>query len=58
MTLSEVLDEMLRNRETQFDPMVLDAFLACIRAGSIEFPPLESDGFIRTPAISHRAIEE
>jgi response regulator RpfG family c-di-GMP phosphodiesterase len=49
MTLNQVLDEMIRNRGTQFDPNALDAFLECVRTGRINFPDLESDGSIRTP---------
>jgi response regulator RpfG family c-di-GMP phosphodiesterase len=57
MTLSEVLDEMIRNRETQFDPRVLDVFLECIREGKVEFPALERDGSLRTP-MPVQSVEE
>jgi HD-GYP domain-containing protein (c-di-GMP phosphodiesterase class II) len=57
MTLSEVLDEMIRNRETQFDPRVLDVFLECIRQGKVEFPALERDGSLRTP-MPVQSVEE
>ncbi len=58
MSLSEVLDEMLRNRETQFDPTVLDAFLECVRAGKIDFPELERDGSLKTPPLGQLTIPE
>jgi response regulator RpfG family c-di-GMP phosphodiesterase len=56
MTLNEVLDEMIRNRDTQFDGNILDAFLECVRTGRIVFPDLDSDGSIRTPASPNPAV--
>jgi putative two-component system response regulator len=58
MTLSQVLDEMIRNRETQFDPAVLDVFIECVRKGQIDFPVLERDGSLPTPAMGQPVISQ
>jgi response regulator RpfG family c-di-GMP phosphodiesterase len=43
MSQQAVLDEMTRNRGTQFDPHVLDAFFRCLSQGAIEFPSTDPD---------------
>jgi HD-GYP domain-containing protein (c-di-GMP phosphodiesterase class II) len=43
MSQQAVLDEMTRNRGTQFDPHILDAFFHCLSEGAIAFPSTDPD---------------